>query len=142
MRGVVWVLALAACGDGGTTPTATGDDDDGVQCEPAVYVDLTIEGRVTEGGVGAEGATVRLEERNWAPTTLHGTTTTGANGTFSLDATDLPIVEGCWGWATGFWLVAERGGLSDEYGANTLIVNGWLDGASVVRLDAVDLALE
>jgi len=143
------ILALAAGCAGGDT---TDDDDDpgttdtdGVtpwDCEDPVYFDASFRGRVTRNGAPASGAEVRVEERNWAPGTVHGTGTSNEQGMFDFPATGMPIVEGCWGWATGFFVVAEQDDLSDEWPVNSILTSAWIEHKDVVLLEGFSLELE
>ncbi len=137
MRAISWLLLLAACG----TDEAPPPTDTEVQgaCADPVYFDLEISGLVTDGGAPAEGVEVRIEERNWEPGTIHGTATTGADGRFTVLATELPIIEGCWGWATGFHVVAQRGASTAEWGINSVITSAWQQGEAAVELTGVTL---
>ncbi|HHO53227.1 MAG TPA: hypothetical protein ENK18_20725 [Deltaproteobacteria bacterium] len=104
--------------------------------------DLTLIGGVTEEGAAAVGAEVWLEERNWSPGMVHGQGQTDASGAYQLDATALPIVEGCWGWATGFFLVARLGEATAELPLNSKIISAWLDGATEAEVEVLQLKPE
>ena len=138
MRAIAVLLVLIGCGaeNEGTPPT---DTDQAGACAEPVYFDASVTGRVTDGGAPAEGVEVRIEERNWAPGTLHGSGSTGADGRFTFEATGLPIIEGCWGWATGFYVVAQRGTGTAEWGINSLIVSAWQEDAPTVDLAGISL---
>ena len=101
-----------------------------------------MRGRVTRDAAPAVGADVRLEERNWAPGTVHGAGTTNEQGEYTILATDMPIIEGCWGWATGFYIVAEQDGLYDDWGVNSSITSAWIEGKDTIELDGIILELE
>lgn len=134
-------MLLVACG--GPEPTTPAPDPEPqVQCADTVYFDLTLTGDVQDGDGVAAGADVRIEERNYEPsTTVHGTAVTDPQGRFSVDATALPIVEGCWGWATGFYVVAEQDGRTAEWGINSVITGAWQDGDTTADLSGIPLDL-
>jgi hypothetical protein len=146
MRALILAL-VAGCAGGDTT-----DDDDGGttdtdvvtpwDCADPVYFDASFRGRVTRDGAPAAGADVRIEERNWAPGTVHGSGTSNEQGTFDIPATEMPIVEGCWGWATGFFVVAEQDGLSDDWPVNAVVTSAWIADESVITLEGFSLELE
>ena len=144
--GIAAVGAFAACGGGG------GDSDDdtdvdvpGVQdeCEDPVFVDLGITGEVTDGGApAAAGVAVRIEERTFAPGSVHGEGVTDGDGRFSIAATELPIVDGCLGFAMGFFVVADDGTRTAEWGINSVISGAWSRGESSADLSAIPLDLQ
>src|SRR5687768_5147748 len=82
LTGGIWrwaataALALPACGGGDDSAGDTGETDvPGLQdeCADPVFVDLTVTGQVLDGGVpAAAGVTVRIEERNFQPGSVHG----------------------------------------------------------------------
>lgn len=140
-------IAVVGCGGQDTGDSQGTDTEDSTPlvdpgCADPVYYDATIRGRVTRDGAPAVGAEVRLEERNWAPVTIHGSTLSSATGDYSIVATQMPIIEGCWGWATGFYVVAEQDGLYADWGVNSPIVSAWTLDESTVNLEAIILALE
>ena len=107
-----------------------------------MFFDLTLTGDVTDGGAPAPGVTVRVEERVFAPGTVHAEGTTDAQGRYSLAATDLPIVDGCLGWAMGFFVVADDGARTAEWGINSVISGAWSRGESSADLSGIPLDLE
>jgi len=107
-----------------------------------VYFDLTLTGDVHDGSSMAVGVEVRIEERNYETSTqVHGTGVTDDQGRYRIDATALPIVEGCWGWATGFYVVAQQGDRTAEWGINSVITGAWQDGEASADLSDVPLDL-
>jgi hypothetical protein len=140
-------VVVVGCGGQDTGDSQGTDTEDSTPlvdpgCADPVYYDATIRGRVTRDGAPAAGAEVRLEERNWAPVTIHGSTLSSPTGDYSIVATQMPIIEGCWGWATGFYVVAEQDGLYADWGVNSPIVSAWTADESTVDLEAIILALE
>lgn len=107
-----------------------------------MFFDLTLTGDVTDGGAPAAGVGVRIEERVFAPVTVHAESTTDAQGGFTLSATDLPIVDGCLGWAMGFYVVADDGTRTAEWGLNSVISGAWSRGESTADLSGIPLDLE
>jgi hypothetical protein len=146
MRGL-WII-IAGCSSGGDTGDDAPDDTDpppgltDPECADPVYFDATIRGRVSRDGAPAVGADVRLEERFWDPGTVHGAGTTDEQGQYEILATGMPIVEGCWGWATGFYIVGEQDGLYDDWGINSSVTSAWSEGSSLIELDGIVLELE
>ena len=59
-----------------------------------------------------------------------------------IPATGMPIVEGCWGWATGFFVVAEQDGLSDDWPVNAVVTSAWIAHDDVITLEGFSLELE
>ena len=145
MRGL-WITIAACTGPtGDTAPDDTDETPPGLtdpECADPVYFDATVRGKVTRGGAPAVGAAVRLEERFWAPGTVHGEGTTGEQGEYSFLATEMPIIEGCWGWATGFYVEAEQDGLYDDWGVNSSVTSAWIEGKDTIELDGIVLELE
>jgi hypothetical protein len=143
---VLWIGVfggLAGCAGGDpTTPTDTDDPYAGA-CGDILEADMEISGRVEDAsGAPVAGADVWVEERNWAPGTIHGQGTTGADGTFAFSILDLPIVEGCWGTAVQFYLAGESAGLQGDKPVNPPIIGAWNDGSMQVELADFPLVLE
>lgn len=126
-RGLVLVLA-AGCGGGDDSDTGPADTDDGGACGEVTNHDVTLTGVVETAGGPAEGATVTLEERNWTSGQAFGTATTGADGSFQIDATGIVSVEDCWGTALDYYVVAESGDLSGERQINSTLFNALASG--------------
>jgi hypothetical protein len=106
-------------------------------------VDLEIQGVVHDGsGLPAPGVEVWLEERAWAPTTVHGQGMTDADGRFTFPATAMPIVEQCWGFAALFYIAAQDLESYGEIEANYPIVSAWLEGETVADFEVRPVVLE
>jgi len=145
MRGL-WI-AMAGCSGVGREDSGTTDGSDSPpltdpECADPVYFDATVRGKVTRDGAPAVGAEARLEERYWVPGTVHGSGITGDEGEYSFLATDMPIIEGCWGWITGFYIAAEQDGLYDDWGVNSSVTSAWTEGKDTIELDGIILELE
>jgi hypothetical protein len=126
-----------AGGSGTTTSVPEG------ACGPVHAVDLEIRGRVEDAsGLPASGVEVWLEERAWAPTTVHGQGMTDADGHFTFPATGMPIVEQCWGFAALFHLVAQDLERYGEIDANYPIVSAWLANETVADFEVRPVVLE
>jgi hypothetical protein len=142
------VIALVGCASGDTGDPGTADTDTtppgltDPECEETVYFDASVRGRVMRDGVPAVDAVVRLEERFWDPGAVHGSGETDPSGQYDFVATGMPIIEGCWGWATGFYIVAEQDGLYDDWGINSSVTSAWLDGTAAIDLSGIILQLE
>ncbi len=143
-----WIGLLAAgigCsgGDDDPTPIDTDDGSTGGACGDYLETDVEIVGHVeSRSGAPVEGADVWLEERNWAPGTIHGSATSDASGNYSFFARDLPIIEGCWGTAVSFYLAGEIEGFSGDKPMNPPIINAWNDGSLTVDATVFPLVLD
>ena len=142
--GIAAVVAFAACGGGEGDSDDTDVDVPGVQdeCEDPVFVDLVITGDVTDGGAAAPGVTVRIEERIFQPGSVHGEGVTDGAGRYSIAASALPIVDGCLGFAMGFFVVADDGARTAEWGINSVISGAWSRGEDTADLSGIPLDLE
>ena len=124
MRRIGVVLALIGCGgkdeDTGAYVPPTNDG----ACGAVTYDNpAVVTGRILlPDGAPAAGATVIIEERNWTPGTVHAEGVTAADGTYELDAA-LTIVEGCWGTAVAYYLVADLGEQHGEHPLNSFLFN-------------------
>jgi hypothetical protein len=146
------LLIAAACGPRDEVTPDQGDGppaDSGANlppegaCGPVHAVDLAIQGVVQDAsGLPAPGVEVWLEERAWAPTTVHGQGMTDADGRFTFPATGMPIVEKCWGFAALFYIVAQDLESYGEIDANYPIVSAWLQGESVADFEIRPVVLE
>ena len=111
--------------------------------EPAYGLEATITGLVQDAtGAPVEGAEVRLEEWNWEPGTVHGTATTDVNGAFTMAATELVDVPGCWGTALDYHVVADFGELTGDAIANQKLYNALIDGSGVADFSSVPIVVE
>ena len=131
---------LGGCA-GGDDTTPTSDTEPVSGCADPVPFDALVEGDVSDDGAAAAGVTVRLEERNWEPGTVHGEGVTDASGRYSFTATGMPIIEGCWGWATGFYVVADDGSRTAEWGVNSVVTGAWSRGDATIDLTGIPLDL-
>jgi hypothetical protein len=112
-------------------------------CGPVHYVDLEIRGIVQDGsGLPAAGVEVWLDERAWVPTTIHGQAMTDADGHFAFPATELPIVERCWGFAALFHIAAQDLEAYGEIDANYPIISAYLANESVADFDVRPVVLQ
>lgn len=139
------VLVAAACGGGDASTTGlTETDVPGLQgaCDEPVYVDLVVTGQVFDDGVpAASGVSVRIEERTHRPGTIHGQDTTASDGSFAIDAAGLPMIDRCLGWATSFYVVADDGARTAEWGINSVLSGAWQRGEDSVSLEGIPLDL-
>jgi hypothetical protein len=157
----VAVVALTACsggdktGDSGdpvdsattdtvdTTEPPTDTDEPTGACGDVSRWDLTLDGQVNQPGGGAPGATVRLEERGFQfSPVVYGTTYTDAYGHFSLAATQIVSVDGCWGTLLDYNVVAELGVSSAEAEVNQSLYNAILDGTFAADISLFPLELD
>jgi hypothetical protein len=137
-------LALVACGGkdadsgaGGPTdgpPSACGEVSEGY--------DVELTGLVLLQGVPVEGASVALVERNWTPGTTYGSASSGGDGRFVLQATNLVSVEGCWGTALDYKLRGEHAGFVREQDVNSSLLAAIVDGSLDADLSGVPLELD
>lgn len=129
-RWLAILILLTACKQ--TEPVPVEEDTQIGACgEPEEGFDVTVTGLVLDhNGDPAALADVTLEERNWnTNTTVHGTTATDEAGAFSIDATNLVSVPGCWGTVVDYWVVAELDGGWGEAQANQRLFNAIDDGS-------------
>jgi hypothetical protein len=136
------VVLLLACGAPAEDTAAVEDIDDGA-CGEVHTHDLDVRAAFEDvSGAPIEAARVSLEERNWAPGRL-GEGLTDADGTVSFAATDVTDVEGCWGSALDYWLVADADGFATlEETMNSNLYNAIADGSLVADLRATPLIME
>jgi hypothetical protein len=104
-------------------------------CGDTHEVDFELTGVLLRpDGAPVASAPVWLEQRDWGPTVVHGSGTTGDDGTFRFHVVEVPIVEGCWAVGPQLFAVAHLGELHAEDGANMEIVTAWLDGSPVAAM--------
>ena len=135
-------LLLMACG-APSEDTAVEEDVDEGACGEVRTHDLEVRAAFEDAsGAPLSGVRVSLEERNWAPGTL-GEGSTTADGTVSFVAPGVTDVEGCWGSALDYWLVAEADGYATlEETMNSNLYNAIDDGSLVADLRATPLIME
>lgn len=132
-----WAAVVSAgvgcAGGGGGSPVDSGTPEGEVPdppgaCGDVTSFDTTVRG-VVEDAAGARVpfAEVWLEERNWAPGEK-GRGAADADGVFAIDGRSLPVVEDCWGVATQFWLVGEKGDLWGEWPATRILIPAYTYG--------------
>lgn len=135
-------LAMLGCSPGEDIPDFPDTNESGSACpKPTRGISLTITGRVVDGGSPAGGATVRLEDRDARPTAVFGTTTTGNDGRYSLDVTDLVAWPNCWNLITDHYLVAEKGEDSAERSVNRFLSDAVREGETTIAITDRDLDL-
>ena len=103
--------ALAGATTSGT-PRSVGPEDEGpgTPCGDVYEIDVTLHGRVIRGdGSPAERAQVWVEEREWTipPASWGEGAVIAPNGTFVIELDGMTVVDGCWGHAVGYFIVAE-----------------------------------
>jgi hypothetical protein len=118
---------LAGCGGGGDTEPAETDDEGGA-CGDVTTHDVTVIGRAETADGPADGATVTLQERNWTSGDTFGTATTGADGSFQIDAVGVIGVEDCWGTALDYVIAGSLGDLAGERDVNSALFNAVTSG--------------
>lgn len=127
--------------DTATTPTDTAPPRGA--CGEITVWDLWLKGKVLDRtGRPALGASVRLEDRGWAPVTVLGTTTTDAQGLFELPITGLTSVEDCWATLLDYVAVAERGTEVGEADVNTELFNAIQSGTLVADRTLFPIEME
>lgn len=135
MRHAVLLVILAACEPGETRPDFDTDDSGGSVCPPSVEgLAFRIDGVVRAGATPVSGAEVRLEDRSARPVITFGTTTSGADGTFRLEATDVVGWPECWNLLTDHWVVARTADAEGE-----VFVNKELSEATRAERTVIDL---
>ena len=114
------------------------------ECGQPIYgIEMTVTGLVEDAsGSPVAGAQVILEERNWEPGTIHGTTTTNANGAFTMSATELVDIPDCWATALDYVVVVELDGLMGEAIANQKLFNAIVDETYVADFSPVPIVIE
>ena len=141
MRHIAWMLALGACGaPQGEDPIP--EEEKGA-CGDRTTHDVTVLGRVVDvDGQGIESATVDLEDRGWNDGEVLGTATTAADGSFTMSATDVTSIEGCWGTMLDYVLVAEQDGRSGEKGINSQLRSAISDESFEADVSSFPVTLE
>lgn len=143
---MVFVWLLWACG-GNAIPEETGSEEDSGGGACGEVTTWTVEVRaaaVDPDGAPLSGIEIALEERNWAPGIL-GAGVTGVDGTATFTAAEVTGVEGCWGTALDYWLVAvdPAGVWADaEDGVNSALYGVIEDGSLDLDLTERPLPME
>jgi hypothetical protein len=127
-RVLVAVVAVAlGCG----AEPAVDDDRPGACGEETEHA-LTVHVAVVDGeGAPVLGALVRLEERA-ARAGVRGESTTDAAGEATLAGLSITDLEGCWGTALSYFVVASLGDRTAEVGVNPSLFNAIQAGEGVV----------
>ena len=126
---VLGVFGCVGCGGGGgDTGEVSTDPGPGGACGAVTEWNVFVRGMVTEGGVPVEGAEARLEERLWTIGDTFGVGVTDASGVFEFQAQDVISVEGCWGTALDYVIVAIRGDREGERDMNSSLFGAINDG--------------
>jgi hypothetical protein len=106
----------------------TGDETDveeipsGSACgEPVEGIEMRFVGLVTDDNGPVANAQVELEDRSFRPAIVLGSATSEANGTYTLDATDITSLPDCWLTALDYRMVAVKDEAEGE-----LMVNRWM----------------
>ncbi len=141
-------ILLVACGGGDDAEQDTGPllvtstEPQGACGEVTDDHAIRIEGMVTLSDLPAVGADVLLTERLWTPGMVHGTASVGADGRFSLDATDIVSVEDCWGTVLDYVLEARLDQLVGERDANAVLLPAIAAGDDVVDITEQPITLD
>ncbi|MEQ1564232.1 MAG: carboxypeptidase-like regulatory domain-containing protein [Myxococcota bacterium] len=140
--GVVTLGVLASCAGDPPAQESGADTQLGACGEKSEIASVVIEGRVRDEQQNwVADVDVQLEEWNWDPGTIHGAGRTDATGAFSFTATNLPVLEDCWGTAVQFWLVGEKGYLRGEQPMNPYLIEAYESGAGSVNTGDVPMIL-
>lgn len=139
MKRLIWMALLAA----GCADSDTGEvDTEPAGCGDPTSHEATITGRVEDAsGAGVSGATVILEDRAWNLGDILGTTTSGANGSFTLSASEVIEIENCWG-QLNYTLVATEGDREGEKVITNYLFNAVDDGSFAVDLQDFPVTVE
>lgn len=125
------LLALGSATGCGADPSDTDSEPSGA-CGDVSEHALTVLVAVEDAaGAPVDGATVRLEERATRPG-VRGEATTGADGTARLESVQITSIEGCWGTALSYFVVATDGVATAEVGVNPSLFNAITAGEDVV----------
>ncbi|MCB9663166.1 MAG: hypothetical protein H6732_03565 [Alphaproteobacteria bacterium] len=143
MRKAVLLVLLAGCEPGEVRPVFDTDDSGGSVCPASVPgLSFTLGGRVLEGATPRQGATVRLEDRSARPVTVFGTATSGADGRFQLQATDVVGWPECWNLLTEHYVVATLDSLEGEVFVNKELSEATRDDEDVIDLTSRPVLLK
>jgi hypothetical protein len=119
------------------------DTDPAGGCGDVTTWDITIRAAVIDGDSQApvEGADVTLYDEAWNPGDTLGTAQTGADGHVELVATDVTSVDGCWGTALDYELIAMTFDKSGVMELNSALHAAIDDGTLVVDVTAFPIEL-
>lgn len=124
---IMWSLSALGCG---AEPVET-DDEPGA-CGAESEHEITVLVRVHQAdGRPAQGATVLLEERATRPG-VRGEATTDAQGDAELQDLSITSLEGCWGIALDYVVVASLGEQMAEVAVNPSLFSAISQGEDVV----------
>jgi len=140
----VWLPALLAWACTGRAPdTAEETDGQDGACGEVSTWDVEVRGMVVDTEeVAVHGAAVQLEDRGWEAGTVLGTATTDDDGLFTLGATGVTSVEGCWGTVLDYVLVATEGGRTGSKDVNSHLFHAIDGGTLVADISTFPLVIE
>lgn len=134
------LAALASVAVGCGAEPAVDDDRPGACGEETEHV-LTVHVAVVDGdGAPVGGARVLLEERA-TRAGVRGEATTNTDGEAVLADLSITSLEGCWGTALSYFVVASEGARTAEIGVNPSLFNAIEAGEGVVDRRDRPLAL-
>ena len=153
MRLMFLMLPLYACTAEGVLlpePVDTGTELVGTDTTPPQSAcgqvstwDVTLVGVATRPDGGPAGsATIRLEDRGWAPGTIVGEALTNHNGEFQLELAGLTSVEDCWGTILNYVLTGHTISAYGERPLNPPLLNAIEDGSLHADVSGLPLVLE
>lgn len=103
-------------------------------CGDVGAFDMAFGGFVEDSsGQRMGGVLITLEERNWAQQSFTQALS-DPDGRFELSASDLPVIEDCWGHAVSFWLVGSTDTLWGDKPLNANIIEALDAGAESIEL--------
>lgn len=113
-----------------STPGACGERSTIASVEITGFVQSTVDqSRVPD-------VQIQLVETNWAPGTIHGTGRSDANGRFTMTASNITVIEDCWGLAVSYWLEGQKqDGWSGDKPMNPELMQVWETGDTDVVLE-------
>lgn len=141
-----WSLVLAAALSACSTEPEESDPPpivDASACGSLIKgLSMSFEGVVGRSRNQPEGdVEIVLEDRYQQPAAKLGATMSLNDGTWTLDATDIEYLEGCWG-STDFVITATKGDLGAEIGVSREMHGAVSDGTMHVDLRTQPLVLE
>ncbi len=144
-RSLMILLCAAACEPKEVIPDRTDTDSStGSECgAPVNGLTLTFVGVVQDSaGKAVKNATLALEDRSIPPADELGTAKSAADGTFTLVASDITDLPGCWLTALDYTLVVEATAGSVERFVNREMYTALHDGVDTVDLTSRPLVIE